>query len=144
MRDRRPPSNPWDCGTRAANFRRQRAILMAFNTPFTLRWRYFLYFVHHVRTAAARPRPEPFTFYLRWSWHVRRWYSLLVHCLTAVAARPRPGPFNRSVLARPTFCPFTCCRSCFVHGRDPSVTAGPGASDVVSCSLLVLWQRVHG
>lgn len=70
MRDRRPPSNPWDCGTRAANISRRRAILMAFNTPFALAG---------VTSSTS--------------------------CITAY-------------------------RRCFVHGRDPSPTTGPGTSDV--------------
>ena len=75
MRDRRPPSNPWDCGTRAANISRRRAILMAFNTPFAL-----------------------------------------------------------AGVTSSTSC-ITTYRRCFVHGRNPSPTAGPGTSDVVFCSL---------
>lgn len=36
MRDRRPPSHLWNCGTRAARLSRQRAILMASTLPSSL------------------------------------------------------------------------------------------------------------
>lgn len=55
MRDRKPPSNPWRCGTRAANFSRRRAILMAFNTPFGISTS-----PSSATAPAARPRPGPF------------------------------------------------------------------------------------
>ena len=142
MRDRRPPSNPWNCGTRAANISRQRAILMAFNTPFAHRCAASSTScitsrscastagtLRHLLLVLARPT---------WSY---------LHC-TAVTARPRPGPFNhcRSWHVRPS-ARSPSCRSCLrptagtLHLLPALVPARP---TVFLVSLLLLWQRVHG
>ena len=172
MRDRRPPSNPWDCGTRAANISRQRAILMAFNTPFALCWRYFLDFMHHCLPQLRRPRPEPFT--CCWSWHVRRWYSLLVHadcCGSASTAGtlqplgpgtsdllpvhflpqllcPRPGPFGNCWPWHVRRCLLFILLWQRVHGRDPSTARSwhvrPSAPLFTASSLSSSYPRSSG
>ncbi|MDP9850289.1 hypothetical protein J2853_009585 [Streptosporangium lutulentum] len=144
MRDRRPPSDLWDCGTRAANISRQRAILMAFNTPFTLCWRYFLDLMHHLRTAAAPSTAGTLQLLLVLTRPtvVLVTRSLLGCCCCGSASTARTlqplGPGTSDLL------PVHFLPQLLVHGRGPSATAGPGASDVVSRSLLLLWQRVHG
>jgi hypothetical protein len=101
MRDRRPPSNPWSRGTRAANISRQRAILMAFNTPFAISTSLIscITYCSCVSTAG--------TLHLRWPWHVRRWCSFTAQLLLLLLWQRVHGrdPSTASVLARPTFCP---------------------------------------
>ncbi len=80
--DRRPPSNPWDCGTRLANISRRRAILMAFNTPFAVCWPYHFDCTHRCLGSVSVHGRDPLP--TTWSWRVRR--HLICHCGSASTA----------------------------------------------------------
>jgi|GEM_PF-4062052 len=152
MRDRRPPSIPWDCGTRAANINRQRAILMAFNTPFAI----FASLTSCITCSQLRAHGwNPSTTagpgtsdvgacsLLRQRVHgrdpstARPWHIRPSACSSSsAAARPRPGPFNCSVLARPTLVLVHCCGSASMAGTLQLL--GPGTSDLLCPSFFVV------
>jgi hypothetical protein len=101
MRDRRPPSNPWSRGTRAANISRQRAILMAFNPPFAIS----ASSTSCITAAAARPRPGPFNRFGPGTSDL-----LPIHHLPQLRVHGR-DPSPALALARPTL-PFVRCYCC--------------------------------